>query len=428
MRQLICLLCCLIFCGHALADDWPQWRGLKRDGVSQESSQYPKGWPPEKLWTTKVGYGCTSPIFVGGRLYVMGYKGSKGGRGANPRGEDVIYCFDARSGKILWQQSYASRYQSRFRKGDVGWYGGPSGTPAIDTATDYLYALSIDGDLQCFNTRKKGQRVWGINLIDRYKVKQRPVSSAGHRDYGFTGSPLIYQNKVIVEVSAAAGSLMAFDKKTGKKLWASKYSKPAGHSSGPVVMRIGGRDAFAWLALFDIVVADTRGRTMATHQWITEFSTNIPTPAPQGNRLLVTTGYNRKQSRLFEVGQSSMRSIWKSKQHSTVTSPLIFNSRVYTIKKNVIEALRLADGKRLWRGKKFEHGSIIALDGDDKILACGSGSIALIDCTDKYSELSRIDHLFSSIAFPNVAISDGIIAAKDRDGNLAVLSVNPADR
>ena len=262
------------------AADWPQWRGPGRNGISQESSQYPQGWPPAKLWSANVGYGCTSPTMVGGRLYVMGFSGGKGHSGANPRGQNVIHCFDARSGKLLWQKSYACTYHGRHRKGDEGWYGGPSGTPAIDTATGYLYTLSVDGDLQCWDTSKKGERIWGINLYDRYKVKQRPVSTAGHRDYGFTGSPLVYKDQVIVEVGAEAGSLVAFDKKTGKQVWASRYNRPAGHSGGPVPLRVGGRDAFAWLGLFDIVVVDTRGNTIAKHEWITDFSTNIPKICP----------------------------------------------------------------------------------------------------------------------------------------------------
>ena len=62
----------------SFADDWPQWRGPNRDGISKETGLL-KQWPetgPKLLWESKdVGDGYSTPAVVGDRLYVMGSKG-----------------------------------------------------------------------------------------------------------------------------------------------------------------------------------------------------------------------------------------------------------------------------------------------------------------------------------------------------------------
>jgi len=50
----------LLAAGAAAAEpgDWPQWRGPAHDGVSAEASNWPTGWPPQRLWSADVGAGC----------------------------------------------------------------------------------------------------------------------------------------------------------------------------------------------------------------------------------------------------------------------------------------------------------------------------------------------------------------------------------
>ena len=200
--------CAVMFSARVGGADWPQWRGAGRTGVTDEPSGYPKGWPPKKLWHKNVGRGCSSPIVAEGRVYVMGYRG-KVSRRKNETGTDVLYCLDARTGRELWKQSCPGPYQGRWRTGDTGQYGGPNATPAFDAGTGLLYTLGIDGDLRCWDTRARGGSVWAKNLYDEYKVPRRPNAGKGVRDYGFTSSPLLYGEAVVVEVGEDAGTVMA---------------------------------------------------------------------------------------------------------------------------------------------------------------------------------------------------------------------------
>jgi hypothetical protein len=103
------------------AEDWPHWRGVKRDGKSAESSRFEEGaWPlGDAAWSAQAGAGSSSMLVVGERLYTMGWKG----------GEDTVVCFEAGTGKILWSQRYASPEYGRHSQGDKGMYNGPSATP-----------------------------------------------------------------------------------------------------------------------------------------------------------------------------------------------------------------------------------------------------------------------------------------------------------
>jgi outer membrane protein assembly factor BamB len=74
-RLLLCLIGASII---ATASDWPQWRGPKRDGISQEKGLL-KEWPkegPKLLWQVKdIGDGYATPAVVGSRIYVLGNRG-----------------------------------------------------------------------------------------------------------------------------------------------------------------------------------------------------------------------------------------------------------------------------------------------------------------------------------------------------------------
>lgn len=68
----------LAFTLPLLANDWPQYRGPKRNDVSAETGLLTK-WPvagPPLLWTCKeAGVGYSSFAIVGDRLYTLGARG-----------------------------------------------------------------------------------------------------------------------------------------------------------------------------------------------------------------------------------------------------------------------------------------------------------------------------------------------------------------
>jgi outer membrane protein assembly factor BamB len=426
----LCLIALMAFtAGPVGGADWPHWRGPDRSGVSPEGSGWPDGWPPKRLWGRNVGKGCTTPVIAGGKLFVMGFSSKGGGRG---RGNDTVFCFDARSGRQLWKQTYPCRYQGRVRTGDTGGYGGPSATPSFDAATGRLYTLSVDGDLRCWDTRADGKLVWAKNLYDDYRVRQRPSVGGGKRDFGFTSSPLVWGAVVIVEVGGGEGMVSAFDKATGRRRWTSQYKQPAGHTGGLVPVKVGKLDCLAVLTLQHLLVlrldAGSEGKTLVTYERRTNYGCNIPTPAVAGGRVLVTSEYNHKNSELVEISPRGARRVWSSKAHALVASPVIHRDRIYLVQR-ALQCVGCKDGKLKWRGGSFGHGSCVVTAADNKIIAFGKGRLALVEAApkaDKYRELSRVDKVVRGTCYPSVVLSDGVIACKDRDGALVCFSVRPA--
>jgi len=422
------ILAATVLCTATFAADWPQWRGPNHNDVTPESSGWPKGWPPKRLWKKNVGYGCTSPIIVDGRLYVMGWKGQR--RGSNPTGTDTVYCFMADTGRLLWKQSYRCLYQGRHRVGDTSRYGGPSSTPTLDKKTGYLYTLSIDGDLKCWDTKKNGRAVWSLNFYDKYKVPRRPKVSAGQRDYGYASSPLVQGELVITEVGGSAGTLVAFDKKTGKQRWKSVCKEPASHNAGPVPMKVEGVPCLASFGIRKLTVIRTdkghQGETLAQHTWKTAYACNIITPAAQGNKVIVSSGHDVRRTALLEVSRKQVRQRWSSRYWSEICSPVIYNGRVYLAIGSLC-CLDLGSGKRKWQGGSFgRDASCLVTAGDRKVIVFGAGRLAVAEAAPKnneYHELARIKNVVGGPCYPHVVLSDGILCCKNKDGDMVCLSV-----
>ena len=100
------------------AEDWPQWRGPERNGVSREkgwSDQWPKEGPPI-AWKAAVGLGFSSVVVSSGKAVTAGH--------ANET--DTVVCFDALTGKELWKHSYPAEL------GDKYYEGGTTGTATFE--------------------------------------------------------------------------------------------------------------------------------------------------------------------------------------------------------------------------------------------------------------------------------------------------------
>src|SRR5689334_14236422 len=85
-----------LLCTPALAADWPQWRGPRRDGVSTETGLLQE-WPkegPRLLWQVQdLGDGYASPTVVGGRIYMLSSRGVQ---------DEFVQALSVEDGKTLW--------------------------------------------------------------------------------------------------------------------------------------------------------------------------------------------------------------------------------------------------------------------------------------------------------------------------------------
>src|SRR5688572_11573452 len=135
----------------ALAEDWPQWRGPGRDGISKETG-LAKQWPadgPKLLWQVKdIGQGYGAPAVVGEHLYIQSNKGLD---------DEFVEARKVADGSRVWSTR-------------IGKVGNPDQRPAYPAARstptiegDVLYALGSDGDLVCLDLAA-GKEKWKKSL------------------------------------------------------------------------------------------------------------------------------------------------------------------------------------------------------------------------------------------------------------------------
>jgi len=418
---------------RAAADgqDWPHWRGPTRDGITGEDSGFDRGvWPPKNpLWERNVGSGASSPLVVGARVYVLGWRD----------GRDHLACLEAATGSELWTTSYACPEYGRHATGDQGLYSGATSTPEYDPQTGYLYTLSTDGDLHGWDTNQRGRAVWRLNLYEAFDVSRRKkIGRSGQRDYGYTTSPLVHGDWLIVEVGASQGNLIAFDKRTGARRWSSASHDQAGHTGGPVPMTVAGVPCAAVLTLSHLLVVrldrGREGTTVAEYPWETEFANNIATPAVSGDCVLVTSGYNHDALCKLKISLDGATKLWQQPYFSQVCSPTIREGRIYWVW-NKPTCLDWETGSLVWQGpSRFgDAGSSILTSDGRWIFFAGRGELVLAETAGRspreYRELARTGPIADDDVWPHAVLSHGRLYLKDRRGSLgcyALTSKSPA--
>ena len=153
IKSAISLFVGILLLGNVcLADDWPQFRGPNRDGKSAETGLLKK-WPeggPKQLWCAEgLGIGFSSVAISNGFLYTTGMI----------EGEGFIFAFDL-AGNLKWKESYGPEW--------TGSYKGTRTTPTVDG--NRIYVFSGTGVLVCFEAAS-GKKIWEVNTLERFEGK-----------------------------------------------------------------------------------------------------------------------------------------------------------------------------------------------------------------------------------------------------------------
>ena len=409
---------------YSFAEDWPHWRGPNRNGhVAEESGWDGKEWSLDnEAWKTNVGTGSTSPLVIAERLYTVGWHDD----------QEHVQCLDAKTGKEMWRSSYAAPLYARYSLGDKGIYAGVCSTPEFDPETGFLFTLGIDGDLNCWDTRKRGEKVWGLNLYDQFKMPQRPrIGRSGHRDYGYTSSPLVQGEWLIVEVGGEAANLIALDKGTGKVAWRSEDRSLAGHTGGPAPIEVEGVPCVAVHNFEGLLVVrldrDNEGKTVATYPWKTDFANNIAGVAVHRDTVLLTSAYNQYKIAKLQVSLKGASLLWEREEASKVCTPVIHDGHVYWAWRKLI-CLDFETGEVRWKGGRFGDPGSCIVTSDDRLIAFGGdGELVLAETAKRspqqYTELAAKHKLFRTDGWPHVVLANGRLYCKDRKGNLVCFAL-----
>jgi len=367
--------CCATLCTSLLlAADWPQWRGPQRDGISQETRLL-KEWPkdgPELLWSIKdAGSGYSTPAVVGGRIYLLGNKGTD---------DEFVSALAAKDGSNVWSTTIGKVGNPNQRPA----YPGARSTPTIDG--DMVYALGSDGDLVCL-AADTGKVQW--------KKSFRTDFGGEPGKWAYAESPLIDGNALVCTPGGADATIVALDKKNGDVIW--KCAVPGGDEaaySSIVVSDAGGVKQYVQFLAKGVVGVDAKtGKFLWRYGKTADGSpANIPTPLAETNFVYSATGKGGGGLVKIHPDEGTLKA---EQEYYSMNLPTAIGGVVkvgdyfYGTTNQALLCVKFSSGKVVWTDRGIGAASILYADG--RLYLHGEkGAVALVDASpDAYKELGR---------------------------------------
>jgi outer membrane protein assembly factor BamB len=206
--------------------------------------------------------------------------------------------------------------------------------------------------------------------------------------WGYSESPLVVGDRVIVHAGSSKASIVALNKLTGATIWSSE-SDGAAYSSG-VIAQIGDVTQAIYFSDRRTLGVDVRdGRLLWSYDRASNGTANIATPIVSGTRVLVSSGYDTGAA-LLELSAKSAQEVYFTRNlQSHYSSGVLVGDYVYGYSDAILTAMRFADGSVAWRNRSVGKGSLIY--ADERLYLYGEdGVVGLAEATSEaYREWGR---------------------------------------
>lgn len=358
---------------HPGPHDYPQYLGPNRLGILPHA-KLARDWsatPPKQQWRRQVGAGWSGFAVVGDHVFTQEQRGKN----------ECVVCYRLADGALAWIHEDEERFDSSM--------GGP-GPRATPTVLDgRVYSVGARGRLNCLDAAT-GKVVWSVNILEEQQAENLV--------HGVCASPLVVGELVIVCPTGQGGpSLVAYQCGTGQRAWQAGTDR-ASYGS-PLLAELQGQQQVLIYQGAGIAAHDpANGKLLWRFEWTNLENVNCSQPVPNADkpgRVFVATGYG-KGCVLVAVDRSSdgswtATSVWDNRNLKTkFTSPVVRDGYAYGLDDGILACVRLADGKRQWKGGRYQHGQVL-LAGDLLLVQAEEGYVALVETTpDAFRELGRI--------------------------------------
>ena len=344
------LVACVGVAAHGSPQDYPQWRGLNRDGAASAFAE-PTSWPDTltRRWKVDVGEGYATPLVVADTVYLF----------TRRNGTEVMTALEAETGKERWHTSYPAPYAPDTPAAAHG--VGPKATPLFHRGR--LYTLGITGVVSSFDA-STGKIVW-----------QTPAASE-HPSYGTSVSPVGEDDLVIVH-PGNHGPLTAFDAKTGVVRWA---GTDRGAYASPMIVELSGIRQVVTMtqeSVLGVSLAD--GARLWEYPWTSRSTPSAITPIVYNETLIVSSqamGVTALRPTRRANGWD-VNVVWATKDVSLfLSNPVIVGDTLFGLSEKArgqFFALDARSGNVLWLGRPrqasnsaiVKAGNLLLLLNDD---------------------------------------------------------------
>lgn len=376
----------------AQAQDYPQFLGPQRNAQLAAPTLQPD-WaahPPSILWRQPIGAGWSGWAIVGGRAFTQEQRGE---------GESVT-CYEINTGRRLWSHADPVHYENMLA-GE-----GPRATPTV--AGNRVISLGATGVLNCLDATT-GNRFWSRNIVED--------GSGRVPEWGFAGSPLVYDGKVVVSAGGQEGhSLLAYSIENGHLLWHAG-NRPASYSSPFLATVDGVRQIIAFNSRHISAHEAVSGQVLWEYPW-GNGQPQVAEPVwVDTNRVLFSSGYG-VGSELLEIDHSpdghwAANRIWQSRKMKAKFANLVQRDGfLYGLDDGILACVDLKDGSQRWKEGRYGHGQGL-LVGNLFVLMAENGELVLLQPTaEGPHELHRF-RVFNAKTWNPIALSGELLLARN---------------
>jgi outer membrane protein assembly factor BamB len=351
--------------------EWYQFRGPNRDGLSADTKllkQWPKQGPGLAWKAAGIGAGFSSVSVAGGRIYTMGDLAD----GA------MLFALNAADGKILWQLKVGA-------KGEPGGYPGPRSTPATDGT--HVFALGQGGDLVCAEAAT-GKEVWRKSLGSDFGGRMMS-------GWGYSESPLLDGDFVVVTPGGSKGTVVALNKADGATKWQSKDLTDAAAYASLVPVTLGNVRQYLVYTGESVAGVVAESGEIAWKASRKGDTAVIPTPVmSKDGFVFVTSGYQVGHNGFLVSaagGKFSAREVYSGKEmQSHVGGVVLVGDYVFGFSEGTLKCIEIKTGKTMWQDRSVGKGCVAYADGCLYLRSENGGVMGLALATPaKYTELGR---------------------------------------
>lgn len=396
--MILCISISIFLNQLTIAQDWPQWRGINRDGLILDYTvpyERPESLSPK--WSVEIGTGHSTPLVVGDKVYTFSRQNDK----------EVAACFKLATGEKLWSIGYPAPYTMNNAARAHG--KGPKSTPLIQDGN--LYTLGITGILSCFDITN-GSRKWQKIFSNQFP-KDSPL-------FGTAMSPIIEGDMLIAHVGGHdKGALMAFDKETGDIKWRWDGDGPA--YASPVILEIGSvHQVITQSQNFCIGVSAENGELLWSIPFTTDYDQNIITPVIYKD-MVIFSGL-KKGTTAYKIinqdGKWQPQQVWHNPKISMyMSSPVLSDYLLFGFTPQDSGSFFCIDantGETRWtsEGKKGRNAAIVRGEYIVFALTDNSQLIAFTDSSSSFDIMAQYK-VADTPTWAHPVIMDSQILVKD---------------
>ncbi len=404
------------------AEDWPQWRGPNRDGVSKETGLLQK-WGslgPEKIWiSTGLGGGYSTPSVVNGHIYGMGKRGGDPTKKRGSGGTEIVWSVSESEGAMEWATPLGEA-------ANVGYGEGGRSTPTY--ANGKLYVVTMGGDLVCLDA-KSGSIIWKKSYVNDFGGKIQ--------SWGYAESVLVDGDAVIGTPGSSKAAFVKLKADTGEVIWEAPVKNPgsAGGYSSPVKATIHGVDMYINLLgqSGGVVAVDAKtGKMLWQYTRVMNPTANIPTVVVRDNLVFCSTGYAAGGSALLQINKDGETFEAKELQYHKANvlqnhhgGMVLVGDHIYMGRghnNGLPTCVEFKTGKIVWAedsgaGKGEKSACVTYADGM-LYFRYQNGVVALVKASPKEFELMgrfEITQPSKFPSWPHPVIANGKLIIRDQD-------------